>query len=598
MTNYGSASMLPSHPIVPNYEPFSTPPNDSRGLTYFADWGGPQFGGNNGSGLQPRRVESGGGLIDLFPELEILNSCKEESSAQGSAFSNIASFLMQTSTSHEGHDDILTDPSSTTQSIPSTPALSINNDKTTSPISSISSRTRGQDSLAQPIQPPTSAVPASSPMASTKSPQLSQPLPSEPPPENSSGSQMVVTSSPALAKSPMASSASTRQPLPSSPSSSNLPLSALPTSSPPVSHPASNDAAPTPAPSVSTSTAGPTAQSLFPYQLAQSLTVGSIILPVSTVAISTVISGTMTTVPGVAFGAHTVPVGSRIDLFGTLIAVVTASRSTHIVIDASTLFLSSIYRPVLVSTVRLVPPVIAGSTVTANFASQYITSGQTLTSDATITVGTGTSTTVIALQTSSSRIQLVIGTSTSVLLEPSILALVNAPNPFSIGTETITANSISQYIVAGQIISPGGPAITISGAQISIAQIATVGMVIPNPSLIDIPSPKIIGTKTITTDSHSQYIIASHTLSSSGPAITVSGTPMSLAPSETAVIVGTSTSGLGGYIMSGIGAGQDASSTNTAVAQFTGGAEALMVGRGCGIWGLGILAIMVGIGLL
>ncbi|KAK5015985.1 hypothetical protein LTR60_002621, partial [Cryomyces antarcticus] len=50
----------------------------------------------------------------------------------------------------------------------------------------------------------------------------------------------------------------------------------------------------------------------------------------------------------------------------------------------------------------------------------------------------------------------------------------------------------------------------------------------------------------------SEYIIAGQTLYP-GAAITVSGTPVSLQASATAAVEGTSTEGLGGYIMSGLG---------------------------------------------
>jgi hypothetical protein len=47
----------------------------------------------------------------------------------------------------------------------------------------------------------------------------------------------------------------------------------------------------------------------------------------------------------------------------------------------------------------------------------------------------------------------------------------------TLGTETFTANSLSQFLVAGQTLVPGGPAITVSGTPISLAPGATAAVV-------------------------------------------------------------------------------------------------------------------------
>lgn len=206
------------------------------------------------------------------------------------------------------------------------------------------------------------------------------------------------------------------------------------------------------------------------------------------------------------------------------------------------------------------PPIVVGnSTVVANSASQYIILGTTLLPGSTVTIGTGPSATVIALQTSNLETQIIIGTSTSLLAKPS----TTEPNirlpSFTIGTQTITANSLSEYIINGQTLAPGsdltlgtGPSTTIVALQTSNSQtqliIGTSTTIIGPPATppltsILVPGPITIGTQTLTPDSVSRYLIASQTLVPGGPAITVSGTPVSLAPSATAVVVGTSTSG-------------------------------------------------------
>ena len=56
------------------------------------------------------------------------------------------------------------------------------------------------------------------------------------------------------------------------------------------------------------------------------------------------------------------------------------------------------------------------------------------------------------------------------------------------------------------------------------------------------PARLTLAGTTATLNSASEYIIADQTLKPSGPAITVSGTPISLAPQATAIVVGSSTS--------------------------------------------------------
>ena len=104
----------------------------------------------------------------------------------------------------------------------------------------------------------------------------------------------------------------------------------------------------------------------------------------------------------------------------------------------------------------------------------------------------------------------------------------------------------------------------------------------------------------ITPNSQNQYIVAGQTLTPGGPAVTVSGTRVSLPPAGgTDVIVGTSTEGLGGVIMGGFGGGNgnaSGTSTGTGAVKFTGAAEkrcrshvwvhglVMGIGWGVGIW--------------
>jgi hypothetical protein len=128
---------------------------------------------------------------------------------------------------------------------------------------------------------------------------------------------------------------------------------------------------------------------------------------------------------------------------------------------------------------------------------------------------------------------------------PSQLAPPVIPLP---GT-TLTANSVSKYVVGTQTLIPGGSAISISGTAVSLVPSATA-LVIGGSSTMNIvltpatqaPQPPAItlaGT-TLTANSASQYVVGTQTMIPGGPAITVLGTVVALAPSATAIILGGS----------------------------------------------------------
>jgi hypothetical protein len=144
------------------------------------------------------------------------------------------------------------------------------------------------------------------------------------------------------------------------------------------------------------------------------------------------------------------------------------------------------------------------------------------------------------------------------------IAPLPAPAPITIGTQIVTANSQSQYLVAGQTLAPGGAPVTVAGSTISLAPSATALIVdgrtfplVPFPAAtvapLRIPAPITVGTQVITANSQSQYLVSGQTLVPGGQAITVNGTPVSLGLSATNVVIGSSTIGLGGAIISGLG---------------------------------------------
>jgi hypothetical protein len=168
--------------------------------------------------------------------------------------------------------------------------------------------------------------------------------------------------------------------------------------------------------------------------------------------------------------------------------------------------------------------------------------------------------TQISLASDASAI--VIGSSTSVLVASGSSGdRVKSDDPVPFLTLTANPSSASGYVVGDQTIQPGGPAITISGTPVSLDSQATAVVVGSSIKPIAIVSyegdrsqpagaqstgqPASLSTLAGTIaalSSASEYIVADQTLITGGTPITVSGTPISLAPQTTAVVVGSSTS--------------------------------------------------------
>ncbi|MCJ1335629.1 hypothetical protein MMC09_000901 [Bachmanniomyces sp. S44760] len=194
------------------------------------------------------------------------------------------------------------------------------------------------------------------------------------------------------------------------------------------------------------------------------------------------------------------------------------------------------------------PPItIGGAVVTPNSISQYIVSGQTLAPGGAITVDN----TPISLAPAASA--LVIGSSTQALtpIAPNVPQFRVGPPPITVGGSIVTPNSASQYIIAGQTLAPGSE-IIVSGTPISLAPSGSALVVgssteelHPTPILASpmpsVPQDITIGGQDIAPNSASQYIIGGQTLAPGGPAITISGTPISLGPSGSALVIGSST---------------------------------------------------------
>ncbi|MCJ1465894.1 hypothetical protein MMC07_004513 [Pseudocyphellaria aurata] len=234
-----------------------------------------------------------------------------------------------------------------------------------------------------------------------------------------------------------------------------------------------------------------------------------------------------------AIGSQTlIPGASGIRISGTPISL--APSASKIVVGSITAALIGNANP-------LPPLTIDGTTIFPNSASEYVIGSQTLIPGAS---GIRISGTPISLAPSASYI--VIGGVTAALFK----SATPLP-PLTIDGTKILPNSASEYIIGSQTLTPGGSAIVISGTRISLAPFASAlvvdGKTVPLKAsqITDAALPLItISNAVITPNAASQYVIAGQTLVPGGPAITVSGTPISLAPSASYIVIGGITTAL------------------------------------------------------
>lgn len=117
----------------------------------------------------------------------------------------------------------------------------------------------------------------------------------------------------------------------------------------------------------------------------------------------------------------------------------------------------------------------------------------------------------------------------------------NAAPALTFAGSTYTADS-SNIIIAGQTLAPGGPAVTVSNTPISLAPSASIAVVGgTTQSLYPVaptahPAMTFAGS-TYTANSDSAILIQGQTLIPGSPAITISNTPISLAPGASVAVI-------------------------------------------------------------
>jgi hypothetical protein len=269
----------------------------------------------------------------------------------------------------------------------------------------------------------------------------------------------------------------------------------------------------------------------------------------------------------VVVGSQTLHPGGSPIIVGGGTPISLIPSATAIVVDGSTSSLPQVnISPAQQPPVRPPPVLTIGSaTLTPNAATQFfITPGQTLTPGGIATIDG----TVVSLAPSASFV--VIGGSTQVLPTGAASPLVvTSPPRIVVGGSTVTAQSAQPgpgnrnnqdnskpgptFVVSGQTLAPGAPAITVSGTTLSLAPSGSALIINGVTSTLATPAPPTIMPTTLTIGNeifsplHSAerpIVVAGQTLAPGGPAITISGTILSLAPSASFVVVNGATSNI------------------------------------------------------
>ena len=260
----------------------------------------------------------------------------------------------------------------------------------------------------------------------------------------------------------------------------------------------------------------------------------------------------------------------------TIVALLTSH--SHTILQVGTA--SPTQTQATISSVRAssrVPIVIAGSTATASSSGDYIVAGQTLQPGSSITIGSGVSTTVIALQTDASHTVLQVDSSISTLQSATISPVVTSPPTIVVGSSTITAGPSGDYVISGQTLYPGS-SINIGSTSVALHTSGSKTVLVVGTST---------STVSLVSTTSNAYSIAGTTIFAGGSAVLQGDTTYSALPSGSGVLVaangvtstiqsGESSSGLGGYIYSGLLPASSSSSgyaAGSTVKTYTGAAS-------------------------
>jgi len=282
------------------------------------------------------------------------------------------------------------------------------------------------------------------------------------------------------------------------------------------------------------------------YSLApsgESIVVNGEATPVSVVQASsaqpaTVAIGDVTAVPAssgayyVVAGQTLYPESSAIEVSGVTYSL--PSSGANVVTNGATSYADAASTPA---------PVLLGSLTAASFlGGGYIVSSQVLSPGGTAIEVSGTTYSLAA----SGNTVFVDGAPAAIKTAApngptSIANAVDTPSPVVFGGATATPFIAGGYILASQILSPGGTAVEVSGTTYSLATSGNTVFIDGRPTEYQSPTvaPLTVGSQTFNAAAASvtPLVVASQTLVPGGSAITVSGTTYSLPSSETDNIV-------------------------------------------------------------
>ncbi|MCJ1271456.1 hypothetical protein MMC22_011357 [Lobaria immixta] len=244
-------------------------------------------------------------------------------------------------------------------------------------------------------------------------------------------------------------------------------------------------------------------------------------------------------------GSQTLTPGGHITVAGTPVS-------------APTLF-TEIHNPVLT-----IPSLLIFSETYNPSASAIVIEGITKTSPPALASSTALNSKTIALVIGDTTTTLVPTFSLPPLTIGSKIYVADSRSQYIIGSQTLTPKG--QIIIEGQTLTPGGQ-ISVDGKSISLASQAAALVIgsVTETLLTSFALPHIIVDSEVNTaNSASAYIIKGQTLTAGGQ-ITVEGTPVSLAPNASDLVIGSntqsfsatsSTVGLGQVIMEGFDGGR------------------------------------------
>lgn len=212
-------------------------------------------------------------------------------------------------------------------------------------------------------------------------------------------------------------------------------------------------------------------------------------------------------------GSQTLAAGSSVIVGSgsstTAVVLQTEGGSTHIVAGTAT---AAVPNPASAepeaSTAPAAPFEVGGVTASQNSASEIVVGTQTIAPGSSITVGSGSSTTAVVLQTDDGATHLIVGSSTAAIpTAPAAAPETAAPAPFTVAGVTASQNSASDLVIGTHTLAPGSSIVLGSGSSTTAVALQTndgTTQLVVGSSTAAIPTaaaaaaPIVVGSQTLT----------------------------------------------------------------------------------------------------